>query len=256
VEACARVAAARARLARAQAAQEEAERKAAQEPDPVRNITDPDSRLMPVRGGAFIQGYNAQNVTSEDGLIIAEELTNDTSDGPWFEPMPAAAQKAAALITAHQPPPAITPDDQGSDDQGSGIGQVLADTGYCSAHNLTCAGPDRLIATSKHRTLEKTARQAAASPGPASDEDALDGPIAAMTARLATPEGIAAYRRRGHIAETPHGQIKHNMRFRQLSMRGKPSAAAEWTFTCAVHNLLKAITTGHLTSQALASLAS
>ena len=256
VEACARVAAARARLARAQAAQEEAERKAAQEPDPVRNITDPDSRLMPVRGGAFIQGYNAQNVTSEDGLIIAEELTNDTSDGPWFEPMLAAAQKAAALITAHQPPPATTPDDQGSDDQGSGIGQVLADTGYCSAHNLTCAGPDRLIATSKHRTLEKTARQAAASPGLASDEDALDGPIAAMTARLATPEGIAAYRRRGHIAETPHGQIKHNMRFRQLSMRGKPSAAAEWTFTCAVHNLLKAITTGHLTSPALASLAS
>ena len=40
-------------------------------PGPVRNITDPDSRLMPVRGGGFIQGYNAQNVTSEDGLIIA-----------------------------------------------------------------------------------------------------------------------------------------------------------------------------------------
>jgi Transposase DDE domain len=61
---------------------------------------------------------------------------------------------------------------------------------------------------------------------------------------------------RGHIAETPHGHIKHNMRIRQLSMRGKPKAAAEWTFTCTVHNLLKAITTGHLTSQALAALTS
>ena len=31
------------------------------QPAAVRNITDPDSRLMPVRGGGFIQGYNAQN---------------------------------------------------------------------------------------------------------------------------------------------------------------------------------------------------
>ena len=65
-----------------------------------------------------------------------------------------------------------------------------------------------------------------------------------------------SYRQRGHIAETPHGHIKHNMRFRQLSVRGKPKAAAEWTFACAVHNLFKALTTGHLTHQALAALAS
>jgi hypothetical protein len=77
-----------------------------------------------------------------------------------------------------------------------------------------------------------------------------------MAARLATDDGITAYRQRGHIAETPHGQIKHNMRFRQLSARGKPKAAAEWAFTCAVHNLFKAITTGHLTTTALDHLAS
>ena len=38
---------------------------------------------------------------------------------------------------------------------------------------------------------------------------------------------------------------------RQLSMRGKAKAAAEWTFTCTVRNLFKALTTGHLTPQAL-----
>ena len=42
------------------------------------------------------------------------------------------------------------------------------------------------------------------------------------------------------------------MGFRQLSVRGKDKAAAEWTFTCAVHNLLKALTAGRLTPQALA----
>ena len=62
----------------------------------MRNITDPDSRLMPVRGGGFIQGYNAQNVTSEDGLIIATELTDDPTDMAWFEPM---------MRQAERPPP-------------------------------------------------------------------------------------------------------------------------------------------------------
>ena len=71
----------------------------------MRNITDPHSRLMPVRGGGFIQGYNTQNVTSEDGLIIATELTADQADCAWFEPMLANAQDAAALIAATAPPP-------------------------------------------------------------------------------------------------------------------------------------------------------
>ena len=77
-----------------------------------------------------------------------------------------------------------------------------------------------------------------------------------MRERLKTPEdGIAAYRQRGHIAETPHGHIKHNMGLRQLSVRGKRKASAEWEFICAVHNLFKALSTGHLTSQALTALA-
>ena len=219
-------------------------------PGPVRNTTDVDSRLMPVRGGGFIQGYNAQNLASEDGLIIATELTCDTTDTGWFEPMLAKAQDAAALITAHQPAPAAA-----TAAQASGIGLLLADAGYLSEHNLTIAGPDRLIATGKHRDLEKTARHAAARHDTTS-QDTARAPIAAMAARLATEEGITAYRQRGHIAKTPHGQIKHNMGIRRLATRGKPKAAAEWTFTCAVHNLIKAITTGHLTHQALTALTS
>ena len=105
------VKAARIALEKAEARAAEAERKAAarKDPGPVRNITDPDSRLMPVRGGGFIQGYNAQNMTSEDGLIIATELTCDTTDTGWFTPMLRQAEDAAALITAHQPPPASRP---------------------------------------------------------------------------------------------------------------------------------------------------
>jgi hypothetical protein len=126
---------------------------------------------------------------------------------------------------------------------------MLADVGYLSEHNLTIDGPDRLIATGKQRDLEKTARASSGS-GAAHGET-----VAAMAARLATTEGITAYRQRGHIAETPHAQIKHNLGIRRLCLRGKPKAAAEWKFTCAVHNLAKAISTGHLTTATLNTLA-
>jgi len=235
----------------AEAARKETTRKG---PGPVRNITDPDSRLMPTRGGGFIQSYSTQNVASEDGLIIATELTQDTTDTAWFAPMLTKAADAAALITAHQSPPAATSSAAPARD--GGTGQVLADAGYCSEDNLTTPGPDRLIATGTRRTLEKTARQATAASQDHTSGQAADGPSAAMAARLATEEGITAYRRRGHIAETPHGHIKHNMGIRRLATRGKPKAAAEWAFTAAVHNLLKAITTGHLTLTALTTLAS
>ena len=241
-EAAAKVERARERAAERQAAE-------AAGPGPVRNLTDPDSRLMPTRDG-FIQGYNTQNVTSADELICATELTDDPVDMAWFAPMMEKAARAAALIEANRP---ARPRGAGEPDGGpGGIGQVLADAGYCSEGNLTCGGPDRLIAVGKRRDLEEAARGPGQDDGPGQDRG---GPaVAAMRERLRTAEGIAAYRQRGHIAETPHGHIKHNMGFRQLSMRGKDKAAAEWTFTCAVCNLFKALTSGHLTPQTLAGL--
>jgi hypothetical protein len=239
---------------KARAREQAAERRAAEKeknrtgPGPVRNVTDPDSRLMPVRGGGFIQGYNTQNMTSGDGLIIATELTGDPTDMAWFEPMTGAAEDAAALIDAHRPAASPGPDSPGPDS--GGIGLALADAGYCSEASLTCPGPDRLIAAGKHRDLEKAARGGDTGPdrgGPA---------VQAMRERLKTDDGIEACRQRGHIAETPHGHIKHNMGIRQLSVRGTAKAAAEWTFICAVHNLFKALTTGHLTAQALTALPS
>src|SRR5258707_2931093 len=103
---------ARAAAAAARAAERDKDRK-----KPVRNITDPDARLMPVRGGGFIEGYNTQNVTSEDGLVIATELTDDTTDTAWFEPMLRQAEDAAAFITAHRP---AAQDPQAGGDSGSG----------------------------------------------------------------------------------------------------------------------------------------
>jgi hypothetical protein len=69
--------------ARARAA--EAERKAAQEQEggrgPVRDITDPDARLMPVRGGGLIEGYNTQNAGGDGGRPGGAGTRHGSSDG-------------------------------------------------------------------------------------------------------------------------------------------------------------------------------
>jgi len=239
-----KVAWARAALARAHAA-------AAAEPDPPagrgpqRNITDPHSRLQPVSGGGFIQGYNPQNVTSADGLIIATELTADPNDAPWFEPLLARAQRAATLIAAAR---------RGGGDTDDRIGLILADAGYLSDHNLALPGPDRLIATGKRREIGKLAASQDASAAGQAGHAWRSPAIATMAARLASEDGHAAYRHRGHIAETPHGDLKHNKGFRQFSVRGKPRVTGEWMLITTVTNLFKAISSGHLTTAALASL--
>src|SRR5215472_456520 len=89
---------ARAKLARAQQRAADAQRAAAAPeaartgPGPVRNTTDLDSRLMPVRGGGFVQGFNAQAVHSADGLCLAAGVTQETTDYASFEPMMRQAQ--------------------------------------------------------------------------------------------------------------------------------------------------------------------
>jgi transposase len=204
---------------------------------PKRNITDPQSRMMPLRGGGWLQGYNCQALTSSDGLIIATAVGTNSSDAPAFTEMMDKATAAAAFLDTHRPPSG-TPDDTPRR-----IGVLLADAGYLSTDNLTAPGPDRLIAVGKQHDLAHAAREhpAAGPPPPQAT------PVEAMAHRLRTPEGHTLYSQRGHIAETPFGHAKHNLGFRRFTSRGKSRATAEFTFHALVHNLFKAITTAALT---------
>lgn len=214
----------------------------------VRNITDPESRMMPLRGGGWLQGYNCQAVTSADGLIIAVSVNNNPADVITYTAMTAAAVQAAAVIANHRPTgttPTTTP--AAADSTGDVIGIVLADAGYLSEDNLTAPGPDRLIAVGKAYAVELAARTNPEQGPPPDTADRTE----AMGHRLRTPEGIATYRQRSHIAETPFGHGKHNLGFRRFTSRGLRRATAEWNFHGAVNNLFKAITTGHLTPAAV-----
>jgi len=183
-------------------------------------------------GGGWLQGYNAQAVTTSDGLILAAGVSNNPADQIAFLPMLQKATETAARVGAGP------------------IGLILADAGYLSVDNLTAPGPDRLIAVGSRRSMEAAARTADRPPETATDDtgggggDGGDPAIQAMRDRLATPDGIAAYRQRSQIAETTFGHAKHNLGFRRFTGIGLDRARAEWTFHAAVHNLSKIINHG------------
>jgi transposase len=200
--------------------------------EPKRNITDPQSRSMQLRGGGWIQGYNCQAVTTSDGIIIATSVGNNPNDGTTFAAMLDKAVAAADIVSS-----ARVDSDPNVDNE---IGVLLADAGYLTEANLTAPGPERLIAIGTHAAVSKAAADMPVDGPPPPDAT----PKEAMSHRLRTPVGAALYGLRSHIAETPFGHAKHNLRFRRFSSRGQDRAAAEFTFHAIVHNLFKAIGAG------------
>lgn len=112
------------------------------------------------------------------------------------------------------------------------IGLVLADAGYLSDDNLSAPGPDRLIATGKRGKIEAAAREGR----PTKQKSQL---IEQMSIRLATPDGIAAYRRRGVTVEPVNGHLKDRHGLRQFSRRGRAACQAEAELAATAANLLK-----------------
>ena len=230
IEANVKIAELRAALGKARAVQDAAGGAIDVETQTV-NLTDPQSRIQPVRGGGWLQGYNCQAVTTADGLIVATGVGTSPVDHRYYRDMVERAVTAAQVITDHQPsqdPDLATP---------SEIAMVLADAGYCTNENLTAPGPDRLIATGKARDIHHAATENPAQGPPPPDAD----PIATMAHRLRTPQGITHYAQRSHIAETPFGHAKHNLGFRRFTSRGLTRARSEWHFHAAVHNISKII---------------
>ena len=252
---------ARARLEelQAQAAAEEAQAAGEgneKKPQPVRNVTDPDSRLMPVRGGGFIQGYNCQDAAADDRVMLGGYACQDTGDVQQAQKIDQAAARGAAVVAAghaaHAGDPArlrachdrlcTSPDtnDPGHDITAchaamtGGIGTLVKDAGYYSEENITAPGPDRLTATGKTREAEKQAReQPAEGPPP---EDATPAEI--NSHRLRTPEGRALYKRRAPDVEGMHASLKDRTGLRRFSLRGLPAVTSEFLFAGIAHNLL------------------
>ena len=215
-QAAARLARAEANLTRAR--QSTASRTAR---EATRNLTDPDSRIMPTRHG-WVQGYNCQLVVSADYLILAADLHHDTGDYRSWSPMIDQASHAARAIRR-------------ATGRRSRIGTVLADAGYASTTNLTTPGPDRLIALGTRHQQHTDARTHPAHDDPPPHATAWQR----MHHRLRTPAGAARYRRRAALVEPVHAHLKDRRGLRHFTRRGLTAARSEYRFAAAVTNLLR-----------------
>jgi Transposase DDE domain len=164
-----------------------------------------------------VQGYNAQAVTTCEQVIVAAELTQQTSDLQQLRPMLAAT--AATLTAAGLPQRPAT---------------LLADCGYWSIANLTQSpdAPQMLIPPARHGRHGKPRKDGKPSAS-------RSGLRTAMTAKLASADGKALYALRRQTIEPVFGQIKDVRGARRFLRRGLAACEAEWKLLCGTHNLLK-----------------
>ena len=181
------------------------------------NLTDEESRIMPVAGGGFEQCYNAQAVVAADSLlVVAADVVQAANDKQQIEPM---LEKLNAL-----------PEELGKPET------LLADNGYFSAANVAaCAAAniEPLIATGRQPHHPSLAERFAAAP--AAPENPT--PVEAMAHRLRTPEGKQLYALRKQIPEPVFGIIKSVMGFRQFLLRGLDCVRGEWSLVTMAWNI-------------------
>jgi len=181
------------------------------------NLTDEDSRVMPVAGGGFEQCYNAQAAVAAGSLlVVAVDVVQAPNDKQQLAPM---LGKIGTLP-------------EGLDDPET----LLADTGYFSAANVEAcekAGIEPLIAMGRqphHPPL--TERFETAPPAPENPT-----PVEAMAHRLKTPEGRKVYALRKQTPEPVFGIIKAVLGFRQFSLRGLDKVRGEWNLVTMAWNM-------------------
>jgi transposase len=181
------------------------------------NLTDEESKIMPIAGGGFGQCYNAQACVDIDSmLIVTNHLTIRTNDKKEITP---------AIDNLGKLPKCI-----------ADIEDLLADTGYHSKENIQrviASGINPLIAEKRdkhHPSPEQ--RFAEALP-------LAEGASASEMAswRLRTEEGKMLYAKRKSTIEPVFGIIKHIMGFRQFSLRGEGKVAGEWNLVSIAWNI-------------------
>jgi len=181
------------------------------------NLTDEESRIMPVAGGGFEQCYNAQAVVAADSLlVVAVNVTQAPNDKQQLEPMlDKIAQLPAELGKA---------------------GELLADNGYFSEANVNAcaaAGIEPVIATGREVHHPALAERFAKDP-PAPENPT---PVEAMRHRPQTKEGKARYALRKQTPEPVFGIIKSVLGFRQFLLRGLDKVRGEWSLVTMAWNL-------------------
>jgi transposase len=183
------------------------------------NLTDEQSRIMPVSGGGFEQAYNAQaGVDTESKLIVSTHLTQQPNDKQELQP---TLENLAAL-----------PEKLGK------ATELLADSGYFSEANVTACEGEKItpyIAVAREQHNQSPFARFSEPPPLPENADS----VARMRHRLKTKDGKSIYALRKVTSEPVFGVIKAVMGFRSFLLRGYEAAQGEWSLVCMAYNLKK-----------------
>jgi transposase len=181
------------------------------------NLTDEESRIMPLSGGGFEQAYNAQaGVDTATKLIVTTHLTQNTNDKQELKP---TLELLAAL-----------PKELGM------VSELLADNGYFSETNVAACEDGRItpyIAVGRESHNQSPWDRFSEPPPLAENADA----VTKMRHRLKTRAGKEVYALRKITSEPVFGIIKAVLGFRAFMLRGYEAAQGEWTLACLAFNL-------------------
>jgi transposase len=173
--------------------------------------TDADARFLRERGG-FALGYSAEIAVSDDHLIVAQRVTQNTTDNASLSPMlDEVRQRCGALPAA-----------------------ALADSGFFSIANLEHLEqhhvegyvPDSNLACALNLGTRCRTRACAAV-------------HRRMRARLRSPAGQASYARRKAVVEPVFGVLKQQRCMRQFRTRGLDRVSSEFTLATLAFNITR-----------------
>ena len=178
------------------------------------NLTDEESRIMPVSGGGFEQSYNVQaGVDTQTMLVVTAHVSQACND------------KREVQHTIQALPEVL-----------GEVQSLIADNGYCSQANVQgCqdAGIEPLLALKREsHHLPVLERFAPDAPAPETTD-----PLTRMAHQLGTQAGRALYKLRKQTVEPVFGIIKRVMGWRQMSMRGLQKAQCEWNLVTMAWNI-------------------
>jgi transposase len=188
------------------------------------NFTDPESRIMKVRGG-FEQSYNAQAaVEVTTMLIVGEHVTDQANDKQQLVPTLAVVSPVIQQVD-----------------------NVLVDSGYYSENAVqTVESEDpttTVYAAMKRQSHGRSVEQLEVRDDP--PPPLPDAPVAErMAHRLDTAQGKQLYGLRKETVEPVFGIIKQAIGFRRFLLRGKENVSLEWTLVSTSYNLKRLFNLG------------
>lgn len=175
--------------------------------------TDADSRFLRERGG-FTLGYTATLAVSEDHLILAQRVTQETNDNGLLLPMIEAVQQQCRRKPR----------------------RLSADSGFFSVDNLRSMEeqeidgylPDSHVGRELNRGVRVRGRAAA-----------RQAAHQRMRRKLRDPAGRRIYQRRKAIVEPVIGVLKQQRGMRQFARRGLRQVAVEFALASTAYNLTR-----------------